>query len=45
MSRVFSPALSWGPGDPDARQLLVAARRAGEKTKMGIDNPGLSYNN
>ncbi|KAA0191187.1 hypothetical protein HAZT_HAZT012087 [Hyalella azteca] len=45
MARVFGPALSWGPGDPDARQLLVAARRAGEKTKIGIDNPGLSYNN
>ncbi|KAF2354543.1 Sodium:neurotransmitter symporter [Trinorchestia longiramus] len=45
LSRLMGPALSWSPGSLEAREQLVAARSAGEQTKIGIDNPGLSYNN
>ncbi|ROT67958.1 sodium- and chloride-dependent glycine transporter 2-like [Penaeus vannamei] len=41
--RVFSPASNWGPGDPEARQELLALKHGlnMSETKFGIDNPAM----
>ncbi|XP_037776079.1 sodium-dependent proline transporter-like isoform X2 [Penaeus monodon] len=41
--RVFAPADNWGPGDPEARQELLALKHGFnmDETKFGIDNPAM----